>query len=146
MSDAAKRTLRTVVQTLVGLCLLLPSAVGSAGLTGTLPWAAGAVAVAGALSRVMAVPAVQALLPSWLRTEVPVNGDAALRALGGAGNAQESRRAPEAGDSSGGPEASASGSGSGSGSRSASDSGFGFTGSAARPAPGPGTGGEGGGA
>jgi hypothetical protein len=81
MSDAAKRTLRTALQSLVGLCVLLPPVLGSADLTGTLPWAAGAVAVAGGLSRLMALPAVQALLPAWLRTEVPVNGDQALRAL-----------------------------------------------------------------
>jgi hypothetical protein len=80
-SDAAKRTLRTVVQTLVGLCVLLPSAIGSAGLTDTLPWAAGAVAVAGGLSRVMAVPGVQAVLPSWLRTGADVNSDQAPRKL-----------------------------------------------------------------
>lgn len=83
MSDAAKRTLRTVVQTLVGLCVLLPSAASSSGLTATLPWAAGAVAVAGALSRLMSLPGVQALLPSWLGTGTPVNGDRALRALPG---------------------------------------------------------------
>lgn len=81
MSDAATRTLRTVVQTLVGLCVLLPSAASSSGLTATLPWAAGAVAAAGALSRLMSLPGVQALLPSWLRTGAPVNGDHALRAL-----------------------------------------------------------------
>ncbi|WP_372461551.1 hypothetical protein [Actinacidiphila acidipaludis] len=81
MSDAAQRTLRTVVQTLVAVCVLLPSAVSSSGLTATLPWAAGAVAVAGALSRVMSLPGVQALLPSWLGTGPAVNGDRALRAL-----------------------------------------------------------------
>jgi len=81
MSDAAQRTLRTVVQTLAGVCVLLPSAVSSSGLTATLPWAAGAVAVAGALSRLMSLPGVQALLPSWLGTGAAVNGDRALSAL-----------------------------------------------------------------
>ena len=86
MSDAAKRTVRTAVQTLVGLLVLVPSATGSAGLPGLardLPWAAGAVAVAGALSRLMAVPGVQALLPGWLRTAIPVNADQALLDLPG---------------------------------------------------------------
>ncbi|MFJ3899213.1 hypothetical protein [Streptomyces sp. NPDC090083] len=61
MSEAAKRTLRTVVQTTVGLCVLLPTVVDAAGVT-----------------RIMALPAVQALLPSWLRTDVPAAGDGAL--------------------------------------------------------------------
>ncbi|MCX2181083.1 hypothetical protein [Streptomyces sp. SKN60] len=68
MSEAAKRTVRTVLQTAVGIAVVLPAIVDAAGLPETLPWVAGALAVAGALSRVMAVPAVQNLLPSWLRT------------------------------------------------------------------------------
>ncbi|MFG2128304.1 hypothetical protein ACGFNV_10935 [Streptomyces sp. NPDC048751] len=71
MSEAAKRTLRTVVQTAVGLCVLLPAVVGAVGVPETLPWVAGALAVAGAVTRVMALPAVQAALPSWLRTSTP---------------------------------------------------------------------------
>ncbi|MGW0118294.1 hypothetical protein [Streptomyces sp. NPDC003327] len=68
MSEAAKRTARTVLQTAVGIAVVLPAIVDAAGLPETLPWVAGALGVAGALSRVMAVPAVQTLLPSWLRT------------------------------------------------------------------------------
>ncbi|MFE7122142.1 hypothetical protein ACFU99_42600 [Streptomyces sp. NPDC057654] len=68
MSEAAKRTLRTVLQTAVGLALALPAIVDAAGLPASLPWVAGALAVAGGLARVMALPAVQALLPGWLRT------------------------------------------------------------------------------
>jgi hypothetical protein len=68
MSEAAKRTLRTVVQTAVGLCVLLPTVVEAAGVSGTIPWVAGALAVAAGVTRVMALPAVQALLPAWLRT------------------------------------------------------------------------------
>jgi hypothetical protein len=84
MSEAAKRSLRTVLQTAVGLCLLLPATSDQAGLPDTLPWAAGALAVAGGLARVMALPGVQALLPAWLRTETTPNGDGALRALAAA--------------------------------------------------------------
>ncbi|MFE3164409.1 hypothetical protein [Streptomyces sp. NPDC059224] len=68
MSEAARRTLRTVVQTAVGLSVLLPTVVDTAGIPATLPWAAGALAVAAGVTRVMAEPAVQPLLPSWLRT------------------------------------------------------------------------------
>jgi hypothetical protein len=68
MSEAAKRTLRTVVQTAVGLCVLLPTVVDAAGVAETIPWVAGALAVAAGVTRAMALPAVQALLPEWLRT------------------------------------------------------------------------------
>ncbi|MGQ4487367.1 hypothetical protein LRE75_19495 [Streptomyces sp. 372A] len=73
MSDAARRTARTVVQTALSLAVLLPALVDASGLPAALPWVAGALAVAGALTRAMAVPGVQALLPAWLRTEPPGN-------------------------------------------------------------------------
>ncbi|MEU8758086.1 hypothetical protein [Streptomyces sp. NPDC048659] len=69
MSEAAKRTARTVLQTAVGIAVLLPALVDASGIPATLPWVAGALAAAGALTRVMAVPALQALLPSWLRVD-----------------------------------------------------------------------------
>ncbi|GGR38029.1 hypothetical protein GCM10010497_46180 [Streptomyces cinereoruber] len=68
MSDAAKRTVRTVLQTALGIAIVLPAIVSAAGIPQALPWVAGALAVAGALTRVMALPGVQRLLPSWLRT------------------------------------------------------------------------------
>lgn len=76
MSEAAKRTLRTALQTAVGLCLLLPALINAAGVPATLPWAAGALAVAAGVTRVMAMPGVQTLLPSWLRTDTPAHPDA----------------------------------------------------------------------
>ncbi|MFJ8821628.1 hypothetical protein ACIREE_07580 [Streptomyces sp. NPDC102467] len=75
MSQAAKHTLRTVLQTALGLCVLLPTVVEAAGLPGTLPWVAGTLAVAAAVTRVMALPGVQALLPAWLRTTGPDTTD-----------------------------------------------------------------------
>lgn len=82
MSEAARHTLRTVLQTAVGLCVLLPSVVDAAGIPDTLPWAAGALAAAAAVTRFMALPTVQALLPAWLRTDVPpTNGDTELLSL-----------------------------------------------------------------
>lgn len=68
MSDAAKRTARTVVQTAVGIAVVLPAITDAAGVPATLPWVAAALTVAGALTRVMALDAVQRLLPAWLRT------------------------------------------------------------------------------
>ncbi|MFF3767226.1 hypothetical protein ACFYYR_24470 [Streptomyces sp. NPDC001922] len=80
MSEAAKRTARTVLQTAVGLAVALPAIVGAAGIPAALPGVAGALAVAGGLARIMALPAVQLLLPGWLRT-VPATPDEELRAL-----------------------------------------------------------------
>lgn len=71
VSDTTRRTLRTVVQTAVALCVLLPSLVDTAGLPRSLPWVAGALAVSGAVTRAMALPAVQSRLPAWLRTTAP---------------------------------------------------------------------------
>ncbi|MFE0454041.1 hypothetical protein ACFW2D_22715 [Streptomyces sp. NPDC058914] len=69
MSEATKRTLRTVLQTAVALCVLLPTVVDAAGVPGTLPGVAAALATAGAVTRIMALPGVQSLLPAWLRTD-----------------------------------------------------------------------------
>ncbi|GAA0430253.1 hypothetical protein [Streptomyces luteireticuli] len=69
MTDETKRTLRTVLQTAVALAVALPAIVEASGIPATLPWVAGALAVAGGLARVMALPGVQNLLPSWLRTD-----------------------------------------------------------------------------
>ncbi|GHB22740.1 hypothetical protein GCM10010331_06260 [Streptomyces xanthochromogenes] len=80
MSEAAKSALRTVVQTAVGLALALPAIMDATGVPATLPWAAGALAVAGGLARVMALPTVQALLPGWLRTGTQPVGAADDRA------------------------------------------------------------------
>lgn len=68
LSENTRRTARTVLQTAVGIAVVLPAIVDAAGVPATLPWVAGALAVAGALTRVMALPAVQRLLPGWLRT------------------------------------------------------------------------------
>ncbi|MEQ4716099.1 hypothetical protein [Nonomuraea sp. B19D2] len=69
MTDANKRALRTALQTLIGVAAVLPMVVDASGVPETLPWVAGALAVAGGVSRVMALDAVQKLLPSWLRTD-----------------------------------------------------------------------------
>ncbi|MFD9319278.1 hypothetical protein ACFU6S_03435 [Streptomyces sp. NPDC057456] len=69
MKDTTKRTIRTVVQTALGIAVLLPAIVGASGIPEALPWVAGSLAVAGGFARVMAVPGVQQLLPAWLRTD-----------------------------------------------------------------------------
>lgn len=67
--DSTKTTVRTVLQTLVGVAVALPGIVAASGVPAALPWVAGALAVAGGFARVMALPGVQGLLPAWLRTD-----------------------------------------------------------------------------
>ncbi|MEW2573660.1 hypothetical protein [Streptomyces sp. NPDC047070] len=62
MSPAAKRTIRTVIQGAVAFAVALPAIVDASGIPESLPWVAGALVVAGALTRVMALPAVEQLL------------------------------------------------------------------------------------
>ncbi|MFC8584235.1 hypothetical protein ACFUGD_06720 [Streptomyces sp. NPDC057217] len=62
MSPASKRTVRTVLQGAVALAVALPAIVAASGIPAALPYVAGALAVAGGLARVMALPAVEALL------------------------------------------------------------------------------------
>lgn len=68
-ADSTKRTARTILQTAVGLAVTLPAIVAASGVSEALPWVAGSLAIAGGFARVMAVPGVQKLLPSWLRTD-----------------------------------------------------------------------------
>lgn len=69
MKESTKRTLRTILQTGLGFAVALPAIVSASGVPESLPWVAGGLAVAGGVARVMALPTVQLLLPSWLRTE-----------------------------------------------------------------------------
>jgi hypothetical protein len=68
MSDALRRTLRTGLQVVLGLAAGLPLLVHTAGLPDTLPGLGVALAVAAAITRLMASPVVDGLLPGWLRT------------------------------------------------------------------------------
>ncbi|MFD7106081.1 hypothetical protein [Streptomyces celluloflavus] len=68
MTDAARRTIRTVVQTVLALAAGLPLIIDAAGIPQTAAGVGLALAVAGGLARVMALPGVQALMPGWLRT------------------------------------------------------------------------------
>jgi hypothetical protein len=63
-----RSTIRTVFQALLGLAVILPIMVQTAGLDpATIPWLAGVLAIAAAVTRLMAVPAVE----GWLRRFVP---------------------------------------------------------------------------
>lgn len=62
MSPATKRAVRTVLQGVVMFAVALPAIVSASGIPESLPWVVGALAVAGGLARVMALPAVEQLL------------------------------------------------------------------------------------
>ncbi|MER7046789.1 hypothetical protein [Streptomyces jumonjinensis] len=62
MKDTTKRTIRTVLQATLGLAVALPGIVTASGIPASLPWVAGALAVAAGVARVMALPAVEAAL------------------------------------------------------------------------------------
>lgn len=69
MTTETKRVLRTAVQFLVGLAAALPLLVHASGVPATAPGVGVGLAVAAAVTRIMAMPAVQRLLPGWLRTD-----------------------------------------------------------------------------
>lgn len=79
MTDATRRTIRTVVQTVLALAAGLPLIVNAAGIPEGAAGVGVALAVAGAITRVMALPVVDNLLPGWLRAAP--NGDDELLAL-----------------------------------------------------------------
>lgn len=61
-----RATLRTVLQALVSVCAMLPLLVGASGLDEQVPAVAGVLAVAAAVTRIMALPAVEAFLQQFL--------------------------------------------------------------------------------
>ncbi|MCX5208897.1 MULTISPECIES: hypothetical protein [Kitasatospora] len=71
MSDAARRTARTVLQSTLALAAGLPLLIDTAGLSRALPGVGVALTVATVLTRLMALPAVDRALPPWLRTAEP---------------------------------------------------------------------------
>ncbi|MET3984227.1 hypothetical protein [Streptomyces sp. PvR034] len=68
MTDAQRRTARTIVQTVLALAAGLPLIIDASGIPQTAAGVGIALAVAGAITRVMALPVVDRLLPAWLRT------------------------------------------------------------------------------
>ena len=62
MNPANKRTVRTVIQGVVMFAVALPAIVTASGIPESLPWVAGALAIAAGLARVMALPSVEQLL------------------------------------------------------------------------------------
>lgn len=69
--DSTRRTARTVLQTAVTLAAALPLIVEASGVPQQSAVVAGALVVAAGFTRVMALDAVDRLLPSWLRKDAP---------------------------------------------------------------------------
>ncbi|MER6391276.1 hypothetical protein ABT236_22765 [Streptomyces sp. NPDC001523] len=69
--DANQRTVRTVFQTLLGVAAGLPLIIDASGIPQTTAGVAVALAVAGAVTRIMALPVVHNLLPNWLYLSDP---------------------------------------------------------------------------
>lgn len=68
MKRSTKTTIRTVVQTGAGFAVAAPALVAASGLDTAWPWVAGGLAVAAAVTRLMAVPYVQGLM-GFLNTD-----------------------------------------------------------------------------
>ncbi|UWM52062.1 hypothetical protein N0X72_25285 [Streptomyces carpaticus] len=83
MSDEMRRTVRTAVQWVVSVAAALPAIVSAAGVPEALPGVALGLGVAAAITRVMALDVVDALLPGWLRKAPAEDGDQALSKEGG---------------------------------------------------------------
>lgn len=62
MKKSTKVTIRTVIQTGAGFAVAVPSLVAASGFNTAWPWVAGGIAVAAAVTRVMATPYAQGLL------------------------------------------------------------------------------------
>lgn len=68
LSKANKQTIRTVIQTVVGIAVALPGLVDATGLDETTPWVAAGLAASATVTRIMAIPQVQKFL-GFLNTE-----------------------------------------------------------------------------
>jgi hypothetical protein len=69
VTDSTRRTIRTAVQAAVSLAAAAPLLGTASGIAETSTGVAAFLAVSAAVTRLMAVPAVDSLLPVWLRKE-----------------------------------------------------------------------------
>jgi hypothetical protein len=83
MQDSTRRTVRSVVQHALGLAAAVPLIVAASGIPQTTAGVAAGLAVAAGITRVMALPQVDQLLPAWLRKAPPADTDVARLARGG---------------------------------------------------------------
>ncbi|MET8025197.1 hypothetical protein [Streptomyces avermitilis] len=74
MTDPTRRALRTAIQALFAVAAALPLLTDSPGVA-DIPAFAALVAAATTFSRLMSVPAVERLLPDWLRMQAGADGE-----------------------------------------------------------------------
>lgn len=83
MKDSTRRTIRTVVQSALSLAAAAPLIVEASGAPETTAGVGAGLAVAAGITRVMALPAIDRLLPSWLRMAPPTMAEADVYELRG---------------------------------------------------------------
>lgn len=69
MKDSTRRTLRTVFQTVVAVAAGMPLLLDASGIPESVPGVGVVLAVAAAVTRLMALPLVDNLLPSFLKKD-----------------------------------------------------------------------------
>lgn len=69
MKDSTRRTIRTVFQTVVSVAAGMPLLVDASGIPESTAGVGVVLAVAAAVTRLMALPLVDSLLPSFLRKD-----------------------------------------------------------------------------
>ncbi|WP_432112881.1 hypothetical protein [Streptomyces sp. S1] len=67
--DSTRRTARTVFQTIVSVAAGMPLLLDAAGIGDTVPGVAVVLGVSAAITRLMALPLVDNLLPSFLKKD-----------------------------------------------------------------------------
>ncbi|OII61230.1 hypothetical protein BJP40_06805 [Streptomyces sp. CC53] len=67
MKDSTRRTVRTVFQNAVAVAAGMPLLLDAAGIDETVPGVAVVLGVSAAVTRLMALPLVDSLLPAFLR-------------------------------------------------------------------------------
>ncbi|MGW6913698.1 hypothetical protein ACWGB8_07750 [Kitasatospora sp. NPDC054939] len=81
MRDSTRRTIRTTVQTGLGLAAAAPLILDASGIPQSAPGVAVGLAVAAGITRVMALPVVDRMLPAWLRSAPDPDAEAHRQAV-----------------------------------------------------------------
>ena len=83
MRDSTRRTIRSVVQHTLAVAAAAPLIVQASGIPETTAGVGVGLAVMAGVTRVMALPVVDRILPAWLRMAPPADADVTRLAKGG---------------------------------------------------------------